>query len=167
MIEKTCTWIEAKEVATNRLPNDHKEGSIKFSKGFSWDNNKGRKKNRDMLSPYKGFNHRLLENLVRSPREILETKEAAKDFEQPPRMLANLVKGIKKDKKKAFDTQMGEWNKGDKDVAFVEAPILMISREDHTMKRKFTEEAVNGIREITFPHVLGSKNSHNPVIIRV
>ncbi|GKF39921.1 hypothetical protein Tco_0119982, partial [Tanacetum coccineum] len=33
MIEKTCTWIEAKEVATNRLPNDHKEGSIKFSKG--------------------------------------------------------------------------------------------------------------------------------------
>ncbi|GJS11068.1 hypothetical protein Tco_0367864 [Tanacetum coccineum] len=30
--------IEAKEVATNRAPNDHREGYDKFNKGSSWDN---------------------------------------------------------------------------------------------------------------------------------
>ncbi|GJU63979.1 reverse transcriptase domain-containing protein [Tanacetum coccineum] len=47
LIEKTYTWIEVKEVSINGAHNDHKEGSDKFSKGFYWDNNKGRKKNRD------------------------------------------------------------------------------------------------------------------------
>ncbi|GJV59986.1 hypothetical protein Tco_1466086 [Tanacetum coccineum] len=57
----------AKEVATNGDPNDHKEGFDKFSKGFSLDNNKGRKKNWERFSPYKGSNHGLLGNLVKSP----------------------------------------------------------------------------------------------------
>ncbi|GJW25231.1 hypothetical protein Tco_0039042 [Tanacetum coccineum] len=89
LMEKTYTWIEAKEVATNGAPGDHKEGFDKFNKDFSWDNNKGRKKNQDKFSPYKGSNHGLLANLSKNPREILATKKAAKAFEQPPRMVEN------------------------------------------------------------------------------
>ncbi|GJW05355.1 hypothetical protein Tco_1564211 [Tanacetum coccineum] len=136
---------------------DHKEGFDRFNKGVSWDNSKGKKKNRDRFSLYKGSNHGLLTNLSKSLREILATEKVAKTFKQPPRMvgkrqsrdmskychfhedhghetnqcrelrhqieeavksrqLAHLVKGIKKGNAKAFDTQVGEWKKGDKDI---------------------------------------------------
>ncbi|GKE64466.1 reverse transcriptase domain-containing protein, partial [Tanacetum coccineum] len=45
LMKKTYTWNEAKEVATNGAPNDHKEGFDRFNKGFSWDNSKVKKKN--------------------------------------------------------------------------------------------------------------------------
>ncbi|GJX49240.1 hypothetical protein Tco_0276085 [Tanacetum coccineum] len=86
-MEKTYTSIEAKEVANNGAPNDHREGFDKFSKGSSWDNYKGRKKGRDRFSSYKGSNHGLLANLSKSSRENLATKKAAKCFKQPPRMV--------------------------------------------------------------------------------
>ncbi|GJV10953.1 hypothetical protein Tco_1352494 [Tanacetum coccineum] len=154
-------------------------------------NSKGKKKNRDRFSPYKGSNHGFLTNLSKSLREILAMEKAAKTFKQPPRMvgsrrsrdmskyyhfhkdhkhetnqcrelrhqikeagktwqLAHLVKGLKKGKAKAFNTQLGEWKKGDTDILPVEAPILMISRESQDSKRKSTEGPVNGIGEITF-----------------
>ncbi|GJX03850.1 hypothetical protein Tco_0189766 [Tanacetum coccineum] len=56
LMEKTYTWIEAKEVATNGAPNTHREGFNMFNKGSYWDNNKGRKKDRDRFFVYKGFN---------------------------------------------------------------------------------------------------------------
>nr|GEY55723.1 reverse transcriptase domain-containing protein [Tanacetum cinerariifolium] len=87
LIEKTYTWIKAKVVSTNGVPNDHKEGFNKFNKGSSWHNNKGRKKNWDMFSLYKGSNHGLLVNLSKSQMEILATEKAAKAFEQPHRMV--------------------------------------------------------------------------------
>ncbi|GKC38826.1 hypothetical protein Tco_1051210, partial [Tanacetum coccineum] len=86
LMEKTYTWIEAREVATNRAPNDHREGSNRIKKNSSRDNSKG-KRNRDKFSLYRGVNHGLLSNLSKSPREILATKKIAKTFEQPPRML--------------------------------------------------------------------------------
>ncbi|GJR46714.1 hypothetical protein Tco_1314817 [Tanacetum coccineum] len=89
LIEKTYTCIEAKEVSTNGSPNDHKEGFDRFNKGFSWENNKGKKKNWDMFSPYKGSNHGLLTNLLKSQREILATEKVAKTFEQPPHMVGS------------------------------------------------------------------------------
>ncbi|GKE77534.1 hypothetical protein Tco_1543654 [Tanacetum coccineum] len=64
--------------------------------------------------------------------------------------LSHLVKGIKKGKIKASDTQQGERNKEDKDTVPVEAPILMISRRYHTTKRKSLEELTPGFKEITF-----------------
>ncbi|GJT04117.1 hypothetical protein Tco_0838579 [Tanacetum coccineum] len=147
LMEKTYIWIKAKEVATNRAPNDHKEGFDRFNKGFSWDNNKGKKRNQENFSPYNASNHGLLTNLSNSLREILATEKVAKTFELPPRMvgnkrshdmpkychfhedhrhetnqclelrhqikeaiksgqLANLVKGIKKGKAKASNTQL-------------------------------------------------------------
>ncbi|GKC25128.1 hypothetical protein Tco_1027278 [Tanacetum coccineum] len=85
LMEKTYTWIEAKEVVTNKTLNDHQERSSKFKRNFSWDNNKGRK-NIDRFFPYQGPNHRLLSNFSKSPREILATKKVARTFEQPPRL---------------------------------------------------------------------------------
>nr|GEU88062.1 hypothetical protein [Tanacetum cinerariifolium] len=87
LIEKTYTWIKAKEVATNGAPNNRREGFKSFNKGPSWNNNKGKKKNGDMFSSYCGPNHRLLSNLSKSPREILATEKVTKTFEQPPRLV--------------------------------------------------------------------------------
>ncbi|GKB24146.1 hypothetical protein Tco_0863547 [Tanacetum coccineum] len=105
-----------------------------------------------------------------TPREILATEKVAKSLEQLLRMsgqLAHLVKGIKKGKAKAFDTQLGEWKKGDKEIIPTEALILMVNRGGHTSKIKSTEESVNRIGEITFPPISGFDNSPDPVIIRL
>ncbi|GKF35402.1 hypothetical protein Tco_0108602 [Tanacetum coccineum] len=72
------------------------------------------------------------------------------------RQLANLVKGIKKGKAKVFDTQLSDWKKGDKDIVLIESLILMVNRKSQTIKRKYVEEPVNGIGEITFPLFQGS-----------
>nr|GEY34796.1 reverse transcriptase domain-containing protein [Tanacetum cinerariifolium] len=145
-----------------------KKNQYRFSKGFSWDNNKGKKKNQYRFSSYNGSNHGLLTNLSKSPREILamekelrhHIKEAVKSGQ-----LAHLVKGIKKGKAKASDTQLDEWKKRDKDIVLVEALILMMSRSPAS-KRKLVRELINGIGEITFLSVLGSDNSSDLVIIR-
>ncbi|GJW61307.1 hypothetical protein Tco_0110642 [Tanacetum coccineum] len=86
-MEKTYTWIEAREVATNEAPNDRRE-NFKRSKKSSWDNNRGQK-GRDRFSPYRGPNHGLLSSLSKSPREILATEKVARSFKQPPRMFGS------------------------------------------------------------------------------
>ncbi|GJT33611.1 hypothetical protein Tco_0924030 [Tanacetum coccineum] len=86
LMEITYTWIKAREVATNKTMNDHRESFDRFKKKSSWDNNKG-KKNRDRFSPYRGSNHKLLSNLSKIPKEILATEKVAKTFEQPPRLI--------------------------------------------------------------------------------
>ncbi|GKF30526.1 hypothetical protein Tco_0100324, partial [Tanacetum coccineum] len=83
LMEKTYTWIEAREVATNGTPNGHRESFDRFKKKSSWDNNKG-KKNKDRFSMYRGSNHGLLSNLSKSPREIVATNKVIKTFKQPP-----------------------------------------------------------------------------------
>ncbi|GJW29235.1 reverse transcriptase domain-containing protein [Tanacetum coccineum] len=87
LMEKTYTWIEAREVATNETPNDRRE-NFERSRKSSWDNNQGQK-GRDRFSPYRGPNHGLLSNLSKSPREIIATEKAARSFEQPPRMFGS------------------------------------------------------------------------------
>nr|GEX64255.1 hypothetical protein [Tanacetum cinerariifolium] len=86
LMEKTYTWIEEKELATNGALNDHRESFDRFKKGSSWENNKG-KKNKDRFSPYRGLNHGLLSNLSKIPREILATKNVAKNFKKPHHMI--------------------------------------------------------------------------------
>ncbi|GKA72070.1 reverse transcriptase domain-containing protein [Tanacetum coccineum] len=61
---------------------------------------------------------------------------------------------------RAFVTRKKE----NKEIAPVEAPILMISSQDQTQKRKSAEEPINGLGEITFPPVLDIKNSSDPVL---
>ncbi|GKB84306.1 reverse transcriptase domain-containing protein [Tanacetum coccineum] len=84
LMEKTYTWVEAREVATNGVSNNRRD-DFERSKKFSWGNSIGQK-DRGRFSPYKGQNHKLLSNLVKSPREILATEKVAKTFEQPPRL---------------------------------------------------------------------------------
>nr|GFD20102.1 reverse transcriptase domain-containing protein [Tanacetum cinerariifolium] len=79
LMEKNYTWIEAREVTTNRFRYDHREGSDRIKNNSFWDNSKG-KKNRDKFSPYHRVNHGLLSNLSKSPREILATVKMAMTF---------------------------------------------------------------------------------------
>ncbi|GJW32799.1 hypothetical protein Tco_0052831 [Tanacetum coccineum] len=58
LMEKTYTWVEAREVATNGVSNDRRD-DFERSKKSSWDNNRGQK-NKDRFSPYRGPNHGLL-----------------------------------------------------------------------------------------------------------
>ncbi|GKA17009.1 reverse transcriptase domain-containing protein [Tanacetum coccineum] len=181
LTEKTYTWIEEKEVATNGAPNDHKEGFDKFNKGFSWDNSKVKKKNREReggqnlqrpprmvknrrscdMSEYCHFHedHKHETNQCRELRHQIE--EAVKSGQ-----LTHLVKGIKKGKAKASDTQLGEWKKGDTDIIPVKALILMISRESQASKRKYAEGPVNVIGA-HLPPVAGFDKSSGPIIITV
>ncbi|GJX31991.1 hypothetical protein Tco_0241846 [Tanacetum coccineum] len=112
LMEKTYTWIEAREMATNGAPNDQNYGH---------DTNQ-----------YRELRYKI-EEAMRSGH------------------LDHLVKGIKKGKAKVCDTQLGEWKKGEKDKAPVEAPILMISKRDHNPKKRSVEENYSEVREITFP----------------
>ncbi|GJT13144.1 reverse transcriptase domain-containing protein [Tanacetum coccineum] len=122
LMEKTYTWIEAREVATYGTLNDHRE-SFDRVQGRFWKQRRSQKPSNNLL-----------------------TYPKVDGQETCLRQLAHLVKGIKKEKVKASDTQLGEWKKGDKDTTPVEAPILMISRGSQTPKRKSGEEFVNEAR---------------------
>ncbi|GKF50212.1 hypothetical protein Tco_0146679 [Tanacetum coccineum] len=87
LMEKTYTWVEAREVATNDASNDRRDG-FERSKKSSWDNNRGQK-NKDRFSPYRGPNHGLLSSQSKSPKDILATEKAARSFEPPPKMFGN------------------------------------------------------------------------------
>ncbi|GJU52938.1 hypothetical protein Tco_1226652 [Tanacetum coccineum] len=137
-MEKTYTWIEAKEVATNGASNDHRESFDRFTKNSSWENNKG-KKNRD------------------SPREILATEKAAKTFEQPPRMIGS-----------RWSHDMSKYCYFHEDHRHDTNQCRELRRQEgHTPKRKTTKGPISGIREITFLPVSGVNNSSDPVIIKV
>ncbi|GKB57683.1 reverse transcriptase domain-containing protein [Tanacetum coccineum] len=105
LMEKTYTWVKVREVATNGASNDQRD-SFERSKKSSWDNNRGQK-NKDRFSPYRGSNHGLLPSLLKSPKEILATKKAARSFKLPPKMFGR--------------------SKKDKSTAPAEAPILMVN----------------------------------------
>ncbi|GKB17046.1 reverse transcriptase domain-containing protein [Tanacetum coccineum] len=53
LMEKTYTWIEAREVATNGAPNDQRD-NFERSRKSSWDNGRGQK-SRDRFSLYRGL----------------------------------------------------------------------------------------------------------------
>ncbi|GJW31262.1 reverse transcriptase domain-containing protein [Tanacetum coccineum] len=144
LMEKTYTWIEAKEVATNGATNGHQKGFVRFGKGPSRTYTKeGRRIETDYLRT-RGLITDSLLTYLKILGEILAAKKAAKGFEHHPRM-----------------------KKGDKDIVPAKAPILMISRESPISKKNSLEEPIDGIGEITFPPVLGSKNSSDSVIIKV
>ena len=91
LMERTYTWIEAKEVSTNGALAENN----KIAKHSSWEGSKNKNKNHNRFTPYnKGPNHGLLGGLTKSPGEILATEKAAKAFETPPRMTS---KGKNKD----------------------------------------------------------------------
>ncbi|GJS06797.1 hypothetical protein Tco_0363593 [Tanacetum coccineum] len=83
LMEKTYTWIEAREVATNRAPNDRRD-NFERSRKSSWDNGRGQR-SRDKFSPYQGPNHGLLSSLSKSLREILAKEKLRSQIEEAVR----------------------------------------------------------------------------------
>ncbi|GJR56404.1 integrase, catalytic region, zinc finger, CCHC-type containing protein [Tanacetum coccineum] len=146
LMEKTYTWVEAREVATNGASNDRRD-SFERSKKSSRDNNRGQK-NKDRFSPYQGPNHGLLPSLSKSPKEILATEKAARSFEPPSKMfgrkLSHLVKGIKKERTKSSDTPRGE-SKKNKDTTPAEATILMVNNAPVIIEAKIFERKVGRV----------------------
>nr|GEY60324.1 hypothetical protein [Tanacetum cinerariifolium] len=163
MMEKTYTWIEAKEVATNDTLNDHRESFDSFKKNSSWDNNKG-KNNRDVFFPYCGSNHGLLSNLSKSTWEILATEKVAKASNQPP-CLFRSIRSRDMSKYCYFHKDRGHDTNQCQELKHQIEEAMKLG-DDQTLKRRSMEESVKGIREITFPYVLGIHNSSNPVIIK-
>nr|GEU40921.1 reverse transcriptase domain-containing protein [Tanacetum cinerariifolium] len=85
LIEKTYTWVEAREVATNSVLNDQRD-SFERPKKSSWNNNKGQM-GRSRSFPYERESYQLLSNLAKIPREIFATERVSKTFEHPLRLL--------------------------------------------------------------------------------
>ncbi|PWA78384.1 reverse transcriptase domain-containing protein [Artemisia annua] len=183
-VTRTYTWIEAKEVSTNGAPIDSKEQTHKFPNNSSWEGSRNRNKNQHRFTPYsKTPNHGLIENLSKSPKEILTTEKVAKTFEPPPHFghetnscrelkrqieeavksgqLAHLVKGIKKGKERVTDAPL------ERDPYPTETPILIVRRAGVNQKRKEVEEEARAIEEIAFPPMTNQPASDDPVVIKV
>ncbi|GJU38834.1 hypothetical protein Tco_1191791 [Tanacetum coccineum] len=170
LMEKTYTWIEAKEMVMNGAPVKYMEGFDKLARNTSdilatekvaKDFNPpprmtAKGKNKDMskyCQSHKDHGHNT--DYCRELKR--QTEEAYRSGK-----LAHLVKGIRKGKAKASDTQQGNWKKSDKYNNFSEASILMI-RQSYP-KRKFVKQEVHGVRETTFPPVIDKAPSTDPVV---
>nr|GEW59572.1 NBS-containing resistance-like protein [Tanacetum cinerariifolium]GEW59719.1 NBS-containing resistance-like protein [Tanacetum cinerariifolium] len=81
LMEKTYTWIEAREVSTYGALNDRMD-NFERSRKSSWDNGRGQK-SRDRFFPYQGPNHRLLSSYLKVQERFLPQKS----FENHPSML--------------------------------------------------------------------------------
>ncbi|GJX26669.1 hypothetical protein Tco_0232965 [Tanacetum coccineum] len=159
LMEKTYTWVEAREVATNGVSNDRRD-SFERPKKSSWNNNKGQM-DKSWSFSYKGESHKLLSNLVKSPREILATERIEEVVKTG--QLAHLVKGVTKKREKTSDTQSGEKNKEEK-PSLEKTSILMVSRRDHGLKKRPASD--NGMGEITFPPI-PNEGSSDLVVIKL
>nr|GEW52493.1 reverse transcriptase domain-containing protein [Tanacetum cinerariifolium] len=142
LMEKTYTWVEAREATTNGALNDRRD-SFERSKKISWDNNRGQK-NKDRFSPYRGPNHGLLYSLSKSLKEILATENDARSFELPLKMFRR----IKKERTKSSDTPRGE-SKKDKGTSPAEAPILMTVTIGKQLPEHFKKELQNLLKSNT------------------
>ena len=91
--------------------------------------------------------------MSRAEKQIEEAVKSGK--------LTHLVKGIRKGKEKANDTQLG------KDNTPQEAPILMVRWDSSRLKRKASARETYDAGEITFPSKVGGFPSKDLVIIKV
>ncbi|GKD68067.1 hypothetical protein Tco_1322157, partial [Tanacetum coccineum] len=148
-------------VATNGASSNRRD-SFERSKKSSWDNNRGQK-NKDRFSPYQGPNHGLLPSLSKCPKEILATEKAARSFEPPPKIFGSKRSRDMSKKEQSHPTPPRGESKKDKGTTPAEAPILMVSREDHIAKILAQENTDYGGKEIIFPPV--AKVNNAPVII--
>nr|GEX63253.1 hypothetical protein [Tanacetum cinerariifolium] len=171
LMEKTYTWVKAREVATDGILNNRMD-DFERSKKFSWGNSIGQK-DRGRFSPYEGQNHKLLSNLVKSPKEILAKEKVAKTFEQPPRFPgANCQiraarspgKRVKEKKEKTTGTRLEERKKEEKKPTLNKVSVLIISGKNCNMKKRHANH--DEIWEITIPP-LPNVCSSDPVISKV
>ncbi|GKC01768.1 hypothetical protein Tco_0987904 [Tanacetum coccineum] len=108
LMEKTYTWIKAREVATNGALNEQRKNFERSKKSF-WENNKGQK-SRDRTKYYhfhKDYGHDT--NQCRELKHSLRRRSKSGQ-------VSHLAKGLKKKKEKKSDTQLGERKKDGKDA---------------------------------------------------
>ncbi|GJU94746.1 reverse transcriptase domain-containing protein [Tanacetum coccineum] len=174
LMEKTYTWIEAREVATNGALNYRRDNFKSLSKSLREIIAKekvaktfqqplrlpGSKWSRDKTKYY--HFHKDHGHDTNQCRELKHQIAKAVKSGQ----LAHLVKGIKKKKEKVFDTQLGEWKEEKKKAKPIETHVLMISRRSCNPRKRHVEEDYNEVGEITFPLVTKDKSSADPVIIK-
>jgi hypothetical protein len=115
----------------------------------------GKSKNRDTTN-YCHFH----EDFGHETNSCLELKKQIEEAVKSGQ-LTHLVKGIRKGKEKATDTQLG------RDNTPQEAPILMVRWGSSRLKRKASERETYDAGEITFPSEAGGFPSKDPVIIKV
>ncbi|GKD70040.1 reverse transcriptase domain-containing protein, partial [Tanacetum coccineum] len=127
-MEKTYTWIKAREVTTNEASNDRRD-NFKRSRKSSWD--------REVETDH-GYD-------TNDCRQIMSQIEEAVRSSQ----LSHLVKGIKKERKKNSNSQRGE--KKEKSTTPAEAPIPMINQEEASTRNNISKIPTFEGREITFP----------------
>ncbi|GJY13463.1 reverse transcriptase domain-containing protein [Tanacetum coccineum] len=160
LMEKTYTWIEAREVASNGAPNDQRDnfespGDIlateKVARSFEQPPFMlGSRRSRDMSKYcyfHKDYGHDT--NDFRQLRRQIE--EAVKSGQ-----LSHLVKGIKKERAKTSDSQQGE--KKEKTTT--------LNQEEACTRNSISKSPTFEGREITFPPVTMGSNSSTPVIIK-
>nr|GEV12697.1 reverse transcriptase domain-containing protein [Tanacetum cinerariifolium] len=145
LMEKTYTWIKAREVPTNRAPNDRSD-NFEGSRKSSWDNGRGQK-NKYMFSLYWGPNHGLLSSLSKSLKKILA-----------------IEKGSRRKGKK--HPTANEEKRKKKNTTSAGAPILMINREEADTRNSTSKSLAFIEREITFPPVTKGSNSLAPIVLK-
>nr|GEW40175.1 hypothetical protein [Tanacetum cinerariifolium] len=162
LMDKTYTWIEAREVATNEALNDQKENFERLKKS-SWDNNRGQK-GRDSFSPTEDLITNYSSVCPKAQERSLLQKSQIKEVVKSGQ-LSHLVKGIKEERSKSSKNQRVEGKK-DKGVAPTEAPLLMINQEESYTRDNASKNFILEGREITFPSVTRGINSSTPIIIK-
>ncbi|GJR72985.1 reverse transcriptase domain-containing protein [Tanacetum coccineum] len=196
LMEKTYTWIEAREVASNGAPNDQRDNFERSRKSF-WDNDRGQK-SKDRFSSYRGPNHILLSILSKSPGDILATEKVARSFEQPPFMLGsrrsrdmskycyfhkdyghdtNDFRQLRRQIEEAVKSgQLSHLVKGikkeraktsDSQQGEKKEKTTTLNQEEACTRNSISKSPTFEGREITFPPVTMGSNSSTPVIIKV
>ncbi|GJU38503.1 reverse transcriptase domain-containing protein [Tanacetum coccineum] len=97
LMEKTYTWVEAREVATNGVSNDPRD-IFERSKKSSWDNNRGQKDSLDLLPSrglkiLVGFQRQQSWPLEKYPLEVMIGGPHAITF-LPEKMMGLLIKTL-------------------------------------------------------------------------
>nr|GEY23562.1 hypothetical protein [Tanacetum cinerariifolium] len=92
LIDKAYSWLQAEEIASDGRPITFMDGGIeeKPPRGKRWEGaGKKNKEKRDRYNPYKESILAILQNLTKTPREIMFFEKVGKTFLKPPEMVSN------------------------------------------------------------------------------
>ncbi|GJR72656.1 reverse transcriptase domain-containing protein [Tanacetum coccineum] len=148
LMEKTYTWVEAREVATNGASSDRRDSfespkeilaTEKAARSFEPPSKMfGSKRSRDM-SKYCHFHEDYGHDTNDCRHLRTQIQEAINSGK-----LSHLVKGIKKERTKSSDTPRGE-SKKNKDTTPAEATILMVNNAPVIIEAKIFERKVGRV----------------------
>ncbi|GJZ07722.1 reverse transcriptase domain-containing protein [Tanacetum coccineum] len=166
LMEKTYTWVEGREVATNGASSDRRDSFKSLKEILATE-----KAVRSLKPPLKMFGSKRLQDMSKYchfhedyGHDTNDCRHLRTQIQEVvnSRQLSHLVKGIQKERTKSSDTPRGE-SKKNKGTAPAEVPILMVSQEAHIAKSLAQENTDYGGKEIIFPPV--AKVNNAPVII--